>query len=170
MAYNERSRIWESDEVYGRFFSDKTSARHILFAYSLLRAIEAAKRDLQEVPEDRRTTAQRTQVNFFRRRGSAFLLLSAMAACMETFLGRAVPDLFALHFTENKSPRSASEAWAPTVALSVSFVEFLDSAVEGDLKNRDKVREAISRFTSLVDAIRVPNRATLQAFASQVTG
>jgi hypothetical protein len=45
LAYNETRRIWEENAVHSRYFSDRTSARNIVLTYSLLRAIEAAKKE-----------------------------------------------------------------------------------------------------------------------------
>jgi hypothetical protein len=44
---------------------------------------------------------------FFRRRGSTFLLLAAISASIETFLGKAVPDRWTLSFADNCSPGEA---------------------------------------------------------------
>src|SRR4051812_49205845 len=53
--YNETRRIWEENGVYSRYFSDRTSARHVVFAFSLLRALEAAKKRIADIPEADRT-------------------------------------------------------------------------------------------------------------------
>ncbi len=169
VAYNEKSRIWASDEVYARFFSDRTRARHILFAYSLVRAIEEAKANLLRVPEQERTASQRTQIAFFRQRGSIFLLASAIAECIEVYIGRAVPDAFALRFRKNVSPREATALWRPIVEPSLAFVEQLSGALERNLKNRDKVTEAISRFKSLVEATKGVSSKVFADFAGRVS-
>src|SRR5262249_20661812 len=69
-AYNEKSRIWQEDHIYSKVFSDKTKARHMVFVFSLLRAVEEAKNRLLLLPEDERTKSQSDQIDFFRRRGS----------------------------------------------------------------------------------------------------
>ena len=45
-AYHEKSEIWHSNKLYGQYFSELTSAQHIVFAYGLLRAVEATKQSL----------------------------------------------------------------------------------------------------------------------------
>ena len=67
LAYNETRRIWEENAVYSRYFSDRTSARHVVFCYSLLRALEAAKKRIGDIDEDKRTEAQQRHAQFFRR-------------------------------------------------------------------------------------------------------
>jgi hypothetical protein len=91
LAYNEKRRIWVSDEVYARFFNDRTTARHIVFVFALVRAIEAAKRALITLGEGGRTAAQADQVAFLRRRGSIWLLVSATSDAIEVFLETPVP-------------------------------------------------------------------------------
>jgi hypothetical protein len=43
VAYHQKTEIWNSNNLYDRYFSEKTTAEHILFCYSLLRAIEIKK-------------------------------------------------------------------------------------------------------------------------------
>ena len=43
LAYNETRSIWDNDAVYSRVFRDTVTARHIVYAYGLLKAIEQAK-------------------------------------------------------------------------------------------------------------------------------
>jgi AIPR protein len=43
VAYHEKGQIWEVDAIYSDVFPDRVSARHILFAYRLLRTIEEEK-------------------------------------------------------------------------------------------------------------------------------
>jgi hypothetical protein len=51
-AYHGRSRIWEDKATYGKFFSDRTSAAHIVYVTSLVRGIHSFKRRLR-AKEDR---------------------------------------------------------------------------------------------------------------------
>jgi len=69
LAYNETRRIWVDHGTYARFYSDTTTASHIVLTYSLVRSIEATKRRLSEILEDQRTEKQKRQMAFFRRRG-----------------------------------------------------------------------------------------------------
>lgn len=39
LAYNQKSEIWINDNSYRRVFTDRTRARHVVFCYSLLEAI-----------------------------------------------------------------------------------------------------------------------------------
>jgi hypothetical protein len=98
LAYHEKGQIWESNELYDRFFSERTTAKHVLFAFSLLRATEQARQEAGQKPESDRTEAEKRLVQFFRQRGSNFpVLVVAVADSVETILGRQVPDPFSLH-------------------------------------------------------------------------
>jgi hypothetical protein len=80
---------------------------HILYCFSLLRSVEARKAELlqksKQKPETLTSTEQK-QLEFFRNRGATYLLVSAIAPCMETFLSRRVLDPFRLSFRSNTSP------------------------------------------------------------------
>jgi AIPR protein len=166
-AYYAKSRIWEEDNIYARVFSDRTTARHMVLVFSLLRCVEEAKRQLLAIPEDARTQPQQRQVEFFRKRGSVYLLMAAIASSMETYLDRAVPDSFALRFKENYSPIQGIAAWAPIVQSALPFAEHLEPALDKGLSS-DKAVEAIRTFGGLVEATKAVNAEVFNAFAEQV--
>lgn len=43
IAYNKKSEIWNNDAIYSEFFNEKTTGAHLIFTYSLLKAIEEEK-------------------------------------------------------------------------------------------------------------------------------
>lgn len=168
LAYNETRRIWEENDIYSKYFSDRTSARNVVFCYSLLRALEAAKKRISDIPEQRRTEAQRRQMQFLRRRGSLHIMLASISACIETFLGQPVPDRTALRFRDNCTPRDAISRWQPVVDAALSFSAQLVEATDTGLKNPETVRRAMQNFEGMVEATAEPNRAQYQRFADQV--
>jgi hypothetical protein len=168
LAYNDTRRIWVDDGTYARFYSDNTTARHIVFTYSLLRSIEATKKRLSDIPEDERTENQRRQMAFFRRRGSTFLLVAAISASIETFLGRAVTDRWALTFADNCSPAEAIERWQPIVDSALAFSQQLSEATDLGLKNPETVQGALDDFQSLIVATAEANRPRYDEFAELV--
>jgi len=168
IAYNERGRIWLDDNTYSRFFSEKTTARHIVLAYGLVKVIEESKLKLVAIPESSRTNVEKEQVEFYRQRGSIFLLTAAMGHSVETFLGVPVPDRFALRFKDNVSPKQAIEYWRPLIQPSLSFATQLRPGLEGGMKNPQKVQEAVLTFQSLLEAIKNANSATFASFAARI--
>jgi hypothetical protein len=169
LAYNEKRRIWISDDVYGRFFNDRTSARHIVFVYSLVRAIETAKHSLVSLGEGNRTASQDEQLTFLRQRGSIWLLVSAISNTIEIFLDRPIADRFNLHFTKNLSPKDAVAIWVPVVDSALALSGQLESALERNLENRERVAEAIRRFRGLMTALNLANKALFQSFGQSVS-
>lgn len=168
LAYNETRRIWVEDDVYSQLYSDRTTARHVVFAYSLLRAVESAKKELVDRPAGERTGPQEAHLQYFRRRGSIQLLVAAMADSLETILGSAVPDRFSLQFRMNCSPRDASVMWSPIVTACLPFSRHLIEAVDSSLRSSEKVAEAIRNFQGMIESTVEPNSARYEQFADRV--
>lgn len=168
LAYNETRRIWEENAVYSRYFSEQTSARHVVFAYSLLRAIESAKKRISDIAEGERTEAQKRHMQFFRRRGSIHLLASVISSNIETFLGKPVPDRRQLRFSDNCSPKDASDRWQPIVEAVLSFSTQLMDATDTGLKNPETVRRAIELSQGMIEATAEANQDKYKQFADGV--
>jgi hypothetical protein len=97
VAYNQKSDIWSSDTLYAKYFNEHTSAAHIVFAYSLLKAVEAKKLSLVAKSRDNAsnmTSTEEEHLAFFRRRGSTYLFASALSS-LEIVCRRKIPNLFA---------------------------------------------------------------------------
>lgn len=171
IAYNQKSEIWINDGLYSRYFNEQTTASHIVFAYALLRAVEDKKNALTHKSNNDRdnlTESELKQLEFFRRRGSTFLFVSAMAACLEVFLNRKVPNIFRLSFGVDRSPSQARAIWASMVDLNVPLSSQLEEAFTHGLQNQEKLKAAIGRFTSIIEVTATPNRETYRAFADAV--
>lgn len=168
LAYNDLRQIWEHDSTYSRFFNEKLSARHIVFCYSLLKEIERQKTDLNAVPEEKRTKAQKSRAKFYRSRGGIHLLASAIGNCIETVLGHAIVNLFSLQFNENLSPAAGMKIWQPVVHTCAAFSGQLEPATDLGMKSSDRVREAVDNFQAMIVAMNDTNEATFSAFSSKV--
>jgi hypothetical protein len=168
LAYNETRRVWESNDVYSRFFNDRLSAQHVLFCYSLQRAVENARKQLSDIPEDARTDVQKRQMGFFRGRGSISLMVAAISASIETFLNQPVVDRFLLVFEGNRAPSEATALWKPIVEVSLSLSDHLLAATDLGLKNAETVKAATKTFGGLIAATAEPNRRQYEAFAGLV--
>lgn len=168
LAYNELRQIWELDSMYARFFNDNLHARHIVFCYSLLKAIEEAKAELNKIPEEKRTTSQRNRAEFLRSRGVIHLLTAAIGGSIETILGEAVADRFALRFKKNVSPAQAIELWRPIVQSCLPFNDQLSGATNLGLKSTERVEDALRRFESMIEATRDSKEETFDRFAAEV--
>ena len=162
VAYNQKTDIWVIDKLYSKYFNDDTTAAHIVFAYGLLRAVESKKMYLVNQAkggDDNLTDAEQQQLAVLRKRGSIYLLVSAISACLEIFRGGRVPNTFRLSFGERMSPEDATKAWSGIVEIAASFCDQLDGAISDGLKNVERVNMAIKTFKSLVLATAKSNSA-----------
>jgi len=166
-AYHDLRGIWERDEVYAKYFSEFTTAPHIVYVYSLMTAIQAAKLALvarSRVDGDNALAEDDKEVlSFFRMRGSIFLLHAAIGGCSEIHLAKPIPDRFKLTFGSTVSPAVARDLWGPIVEVSLPFVSQLrEAAMTGNLRRRGPVEDALSGFRSVV---RSTSRANEPVFA-----
>lgn len=168
-AYNRKSKIWESDDYYSRCFNEQTTATHIVFAYSLVRAIEAIKLTLTNDLKDNGTIEEdrKEQLDFLNKRGAIFLMSTATAKCLEIILKRSLPNKFRVSFSERISPRRAVDLWSPIIDTIIPFAPQLRPAVDVSL-NAESVRGVLETFTQLVRATSGVSAKTYQAFAQNV--
>jgi len=82
IAYNDKSKIWDRDDLYHQFFNESTSAKHIFMAYTLVKTIEELKQELVAKGESR-TEEEETILDFLRSRGSIILLASSISDSLE---------------------------------------------------------------------------------------
>lgn len=170
-AYNLKSEIWVSDQTYARFFNDDTTGAHLVLCYALLRAVEEAKRSLvvRSKSPNGELTAQDTQLlTYFRHRGSTYLFVSAVASCMETFIGKRIAVLPRVSFGPKTSPKQATQHWAEIVSLVSPFCQQLVEALSDGLKSNDRAQKAITTFRSLVQATSGANSEAYKRFAKAV--
>ena len=166
LAYNETRSIWDNDAVYSRVFRGTVTARHIVYTYGLLKAIEQAKQKILAIPEDSRTDAHKRHAAFFSARGANYLFVAAIGSCIETILGVAVADRYSLQFKKNLSPAKATEAWQPVVDLALAFSGQLAPATDRGLKAQDRVKRAIEDFSSMLEAVRSLNPVPFDTLAA----
>lgn len=170
-AYNRKSQIWVDDALYAKVFNDDTRATHLVFAYSLLRAIEDKKIELIAKIKgagSSLTSSEHKQIEFFRKRGANYLLVTAIAACLEVFLGSKVHNLFRLSFSDKTSPKDGQKLWSGIVETVLPLCVHLDDAFTDGLRSNEKIRKAIDKFQSLVEVTAASNKSVYHQFASRV--
>ena len=116
IAYSERRLIWEDDRLYQHLFSTDTSAQHVLFCWSLIKALEEYKLWLLGL-ESELPAGKKAQRDYFEHSGSIHLLAAGIAECMEDILGRHIPNTFQPRFSGKQAPESCVQAWRPVVEL-----------------------------------------------------
>ena len=171
VAYNQKSDIWINDRLYGKYFQDDTSAKHIIFCYSLLKCIEQIKLELVQKSRNSQelTSLEEDQLKFFRQRGAIYLFVAAVSACLETFLVKRIPSAFLLKFRRNKSPDDAIRAWMPVVETVVPLCNQLGDALADGLKNSANVSASINKFKTLVAVTAKSNSESYKEFSSIVS-
>lgn len=170
VAYNQKSEIWVNDKLYSRYFNDESNGANLVFAYGLLRAVEEKKRDL--VARSKTTIGLTSQeedlLEYFRHRGSTYLLVSAISSCLEVFVAKKVTNAARISFGHKASPRQAMQIWKEVVDIVSPFTQQLLDALNDGLKNADKVQKSIVVFKSLVQATAGANSASYKNFAKQI--
>lgn len=170
IAYHEKTHMWEDDTLYSTYFSSQTNAKHIVFAYSLLKAVENKKFELRGKSNNGTLLdVEGVQLEFFRKRGSIFLMTSAIAKCLEIVLSRQLPNLFAVSFKDNLSPEAATAKWQPIVEIASAFTAPLAVGLADGIRNREKVSQAIDTFRSLLTAVKGANLQFFSDFTQQVS-
>ena len=140
-----------------------------MFVYSLLQSVEKKKLGLLEKTKNNSLTEiENSQLSYFRKRGSTFLLASAIARCLETLLNKQIPNMFTLSFIGNYSLEEAINRWPDIVDIASSFTEPLEEGLSDGFKTREKVDAAIKTFQSLIAATKVANATIYSKFAERV--
>ncbi len=170
-AYNLKSEIWVSDQTYARFFNDDTTGAHLVLCYGLLRAVEDAKRALvaKSKSEPGLTAQEAELLSYFRHRGSTYLFVSAVASCMEAFVGKRISIAARVSFGTRTSPKQATQHWAEIVRLVSPFCQQLVEALSDGLKSNERAQKAITTFRSLVQATSGANADAYKRFAKTVS-
>lgn len=170
VAYHQKTQLWISDALYSTYFNEQTSAKHIFFAYSLLRAIQAKKMYLLDKKSNNKLTqTEEEQLSFFRLRGSIFLFLAAISNSLETILGKPIPNFFALTFNKNFTLEQAIIQWDKIIEVTGAFSNSLINGFSnGGLKDKTKVNAALGDFRRYVESTRTANKNSFLEFSKLV--
>ncbi|WP_372396464.1 AIPR family protein [Azospirillum sp. HJ39] len=171
VAYNQRADIWAVDRLYARYFTESVTGSHIVFAYSLLKAVESTKMALvtrAKKEPDTLTEDDNQQLSFFRKRGSTYLMVAALAACLETFLDKKISNLARVSFGSKIAPKRAQQIWMELIEVNMPLCIYLEEAFTYGLKSPEKAKGAILKFRSLVQATKKSNSATYRKFSNHI--
>lgn len=170
IAYNQKSNIWAEDRLYAKYFPEDITGVHLIFAYSLLRAVESRKATLvaKSKTSEGITEPEKRELDYFRQRGSIFLLVSAIASSLETIVGKRIARITKISFGQNCSPSEAKNYWTPIVSVCASFCSQLEEAFGDGLKSKEKIKKVLTTFQSLVQATASANAGTFKIFTQKV--
>jgi hypothetical protein len=150
------------------YFGDHTSATHIVFCFSLLRAVQDIKSSLVARENDL-TGNEKDALSFLRKRGATFLLVAAITSTLDTILNRAVASSFRLSFGSTVSPGHAVELRNPIVESFSALAGVLDEGDSGTAIRRNQdLTPRIVTFQRTVPAVKNLLQPTFEAFAIHV--
>jgi AIPR protein len=168
-AYDKKSELWTSEKNYRQIFTDRTTARHIVLCYSLLSAVNDSKLGLSQKQKNdplSLTNIENTSLAFLNKKGANYLLVHVISQCMETILGKPIPNRFDLHFAKNVSPGTAAKLWCPIVDMMLSLSNQLESAFSRNRISNESVSKTVPNFVGVVASISALQKETFDKFAS----
>lgn len=162
-ANRGKNLIFERKPLYKNAFEGK-KATHILFVYTLARAIDERRLELKKKSNDGLIiTMEEQQLSLLRNLRFKSFFIASMAACLESIVGRKVdPETIAFKTEECKSNTLLAlvAAWAPVVEAVLSFVATrIDSARFGERASDESL---VSEVSKDVSAILYASRKSLQ--------
>jgi AIPR protein len=169
IAYDKKSELWTNERNYRRIFTDRTTARHIVFCYSLLSAVNDRKLELsqkEKTDPSSLTHIDNTTLAFLNKKGANYLLVDVIARSMETILGQPIPNRFDLHFSKNVSPATAANFWLPIVEMMLSLSNQLETAFSRNRISNDSISKAVPNFVGVVASLTTLHKKTFEKFAS----
>lgn len=170
-AYDKKSELWTNEKNYRRIFTDRTTARHIVFCYSLLDTVNKRKIELtQKQRSDPKslTAIDLSTLEFLSKKGSSYLIVHAIAQSMETILGRPITNKSDLHFKKNLSPEKAEVLWDPIVSVFLSLSSHLGQSFSRNRISNDAVDKSIPGFVGIIASLASLQKETFDNFAANV--
>ena len=166
-GYNGRKRIWDEDKLYSQVFVDQLSVEHIIFVYSLSKAIDEYKNNLRKKKESRNDTEQQ-QMEFLSKRGSKMLLIATISECIEDIMDVKISDKWKLQFKDNSDFEKLIQLWTSVISSIISFNSNLEPALEGGLKNKELVNSQIKVVKSIVASVKGYLNTQLQSVIDEI--
>ncbi|MBE9044337.1 AIPR family protein [Pleurocapsales cyanobacterium LEGE 10410] len=168
IAYHKKKLIWESDTHYNRIFNDGTSAKHIIFVYSLHQAIKKRQSDLKDKEE--LSKQEKKQAAFLNRRGAIYILQSAISSSLESILDDSISNRFALHFKNTQLlEEKLFGLWETILEPCLSFCEHLESPLNNSLRNTQNIETALGEYSNFINATKSVNTSIFKKFSELVS-
>ena len=170
LAYNKKTKISESDELYNKFFNENTHAEHIVFVYSLFSAIAKLKLELmKKEKEETITNSEKERLEFLKNRGAIWIFIAALGESLNVIVDGRVPNQFIYRFRDKKGVvEDYEEIWKPIIDIGMSFRDSLKKPLEEVLSNEKNNQEAIKTFRSLMESVKTSNEKIYRAFSEKV--
>lgn len=172
LAYDRKSALWTDDKTYNQIFNERTTARHIVFVYSLLQAINARRLSLVEKSKSgvKLTDIEGSVLDFLNKKGAQFLILYTVSQVLETILGKSIQNKFDLVFTSKTiSPGVAMHRWDPILQVILPLCNSLDAAFSNGRVQGEGVQNAIPNFKGIFASVADLQAQKFEAFSAGVS-
>lgn len=166
-AYNSKKYIWDDDKEYANIFSDQLTAKHIIFVYSLGRAIDEYKINLKDKKEQR-TEVEQDEFAFLSKRGSKMLLIYAVSICMESLIGKKILDPWKLSFKDNDKFEELVDSWKDVLEVLLPFHAILEEALIEGLKSKELTQKVTKQLRAMVTSFRSIYVKQLKIFVNTI--
>ena len=167
LAYNGKKILWDDDKEYNNVFIDQLTVEHIIYVYSLSRAIDEYKIRLKTKGETR-TDSEEQQMMFLSKRGSKMLLIYAISETMENIVGSKINDSWQLRFKDCSDFDKLVKQWYDVIEVVLAFSGNLLPALEGGLKNKETAKKTVESVKAIIVAIQVTLKKQLKEFISML--
>lgn len=167
LAYNGKKILWDDDKEYNNVFIDQLTVEHIIYVYSLSRAIDEYKIRLKTKGETR-TDSEEQQMMFLSKRGSKMLLIYAISETMENIVGSKINDSWQLRFKDCSDFDKLVKQWYDVIEVVLAFSGNLLPALEGGLKNKETAKKTVESVKAIIVAIQVTLKKQLKEFISMI--
>ena len=166
-AYNGRKRIWDEDKLYTQVFDDQLSAKHIIFIYSLSRAIDKCKNELRDKGEGR-TDSENQMHHFLSARGSKMLLIATVSNCLEDLIGEKIIIKKNLCFRDNSDFECLINKWCEVIKIILPFNSTLSEALKDGLKNKEVAYKQIEEVKNFITSLSSMYAEKLKDFKDSI--
>lgn len=155
-AYSNKVDIWSNDKLYGSIFDDNLTAEHIIFVYSLSKAIDQVKFDLGQKKRNATITDNELKnLDYLGKRGARILLLSAIAMNLEILLNTSLGNIRRLQYKDNSNFDDCKRLWIPVVNMVLSFCDKLKPALSaGGLDSKEKAANVIKEVGAIINYVK----------------
>lgn len=164
LTYHRKQEIW-NDQNYPLYYNTDLTAKHLVFTYSLLVAIENKKDELRK--NDNLTKLEAEEYEFLQKRGGMRLLLSAIGQSLEEILSRPVPNAKRLSFG-NVSWKDGCDLWKDVVDKTIMFCSKLRPGIENGILKPEYVKSSIKDFSAAVASQIASNKTMFDDFKQKV--
>lgn len=170
IAYNQKSDLWNKDELYSSIFNEKTTSAHILFVYSLFYTIKELKLGLFKKSKDSETLLpqEKKQLDFLRLRGSNYIYIAALSYCLEAILSLKIPNKFRISFTSPMIARDFIPIWIKVINATLPFSDCLIIPTQKSLGVIQENETAINTFRAFIEATLEPNKDVFKEFSNYI--